>query len=194
MMTFIDDEMPIVSHKVRYLVFSDQALDDGNVDNARRTFLTTADNPDAICADCEERAQPRQPLIQQLLPMDQYQGIHFAFRDEFDRDHRFSECRRSGEHARIVSNQVVDSGLLFLGERPEELRLNWHALLALIAKLGPDAAGYEEVQSAIQASSGQCNVSCEQLGTRNYARFTERRQSHRLGSVELGILKGSKTD
>jgi hypothetical protein len=124
MMAFIDDEVPVVSHKVRYLVFSDQALDDGNVDNARRAFLAPADNPDAIRADFKERAQPRQPLIQQLLPMDQDQGIHFAFRNEFDRDHGFSERRRSGKHTRIVSNQGIDSGLLFLGEPPEELRLN----------------------------------------------------------------------
>src|ERR1700687_630412 len=69
MMAFINNEMPIVSHKIRHLAFSHQALDDGYIDDTCRPLLSATDDPDTVRIDIEECGQPRHPLIQPLLPM-----------------------------------------------------------------------------------------------------------------------------
>src|SRR5258707_15734819 len=69
MMAFINNEMPIVGHKIGYFAFSHQALNRGYIDYTCWPFLSATDDPDTVRIDIEECAQPRHPLIQQLLPM-----------------------------------------------------------------------------------------------------------------------------
>src|SRR5262245_13933596 len=63
-MAFVHHEMSVAGHEVGNLTLLHQALDDCNIDEASRTFASTADDPNSIRVNVEEGAQPRHPLIQ----------------------------------------------------------------------------------------------------------------------------------
>jgi hypothetical protein len=64
-------KMPIIFDQVGHLAFPDETLDERHIDNIGRPFLPAANDANAIGVDIEKRAEPRDPLIQQLLTMHQ---------------------------------------------------------------------------------------------------------------------------
>jgi len=71
-MAFVNNKMPIVSHKIGYFAFSHQALDNGlHRLHLSAVFFSATDDPDTVSIDIEECAQTSPtPLIQQIcLPM-----------------------------------------------------------------------------------------------------------------------------
>jgi len=68
-MAFVNNELSVVSQQVRNLAFPYQALHGRGINETRRSFASTAYDSNTIRLDVEEGAQPRHPLIQQLLPM-----------------------------------------------------------------------------------------------------------------------------
>ena len=109
-------------------------------------------------------------------------------------DHGLPEGSRGCEHASVVRHQGVGGCLLFRGERSEKARPYGRAILAFVAKLGPDAVDSEQVEQQHRNTPRERDMLGEQLGTRDHARLAKGRQPHRLSRVEFRILKGRETD
>ena len=77
-MAFVHNEMSIIGYEIGYLALPHQALDGRNVNEACRPLPSPANDPNASRIDIEKRAQPRYPLIQQLLPVHQNQRVRIS--------------------------------------------------------------------------------------------------------------------
>jgi transposase InsO family protein len=65
-------------------------------------------------------------LIQQLLPVNDNQGIDLTFRDQPSRNSGFPEGRRSAQDAFVVGSNSSDGFILEGPKFPLEPRFNWH--------------------------------------------------------------------
>ena len=150
--TFVNNELPVSGHDVGHLALPDQALDGRNIDETRRPLLSTADDPNTICLDVEEGAQPRHPLIQQLLPMHQDQRIGVSLGYQSASDDGLAECRRGCEHASVVRHQGIHGRLLLLGERTEKARPEGSTTISLVTQFGMDTIGNQKIDSSIDTA------------------------------------------
>ena len=121
--------------------------------------------------------------------MDEDERVRIPFRDHPGRDDRFAEGRRGGQNPRLVGQQGAGRRLLFGRQRPNKLGTEVGADLALIPDLGLDAVHGEQIDRRVQTAPGQGDVLHEHLGARDDPRRPEGREPHRLGGIELRVLK-----
>ena len=115
-------------------------------------FLPPRMTPTRSAVDVEEGAQPRHPLIQQLLPMHQDQRVGVSLGYQPAGDDGLAEGRRGCEHAGVVRHQGIHGRLLFLGERTEKARPEGRAAISLVTQFGSDTIGNEKVDSSIDTA------------------------------------------
>src|SRR5271170_2818572 len=82
-MAFIEHEVPVARDQIRYLTFSDPALNQRYVDAPGGLVAPAADTADVLCAICHKLSEALNPLCQQLLTVDQNhrsgKGWSFSF-------------------------------------------------------------------------------------------------------------------
>src|SRR5450631_3007823 len=101
-MALIDDKMTVIQHAVIYLVLAYHTLDQRYVDLAGESLLSTAHHADHIGLNVEKCTQLFNPLIEQLLAMDQNQHIAAPRSDERNGEHGFAEGRSGGQHTIVM--------------------------------------------------------------------------------------------
>src|SRR5208337_5696002 len=113
------------------------------------------------------------PLIQQLLAVNQYEGIHFSCRD-YPRGHS-SLAERSGctENSLIVLGNHGDSILLQRAQLARELHINWKAGDPLVTNVRLDAMPFEQLHHLREAATGQRNVIGKIFAARDHSRLIE---------------------
>src|ERR1700733_13341407 len=93
MMAFIHDNMAVIGDKIRHDALPDQALHEGNIDDASRLLLPAIDDSDLVRRDIQERLQPRDPLFEKLSAMDKNQGGPSPGGDQIRSDNGLPKCR-----------------------------------------------------------------------------------------------------
>lgn len=68
-MAFIDDHMAVLSDAVIYDAFSDETLNDADVNLSSRSISSSADSSDRFRRDIEESRESLNPLVEQLPAM-----------------------------------------------------------------------------------------------------------------------------
>ena len=109
--------------------------------------------PIRVRVDVEESAQPRYPLIQQLLPVHQDQRVRVSLGYQPAGDHGLAEGRCGCEHAGVVRHQGIRGCLLFRGERSEKARPKGVPLNRSSRSSARIPLAAEEVESSIETAS-----------------------------------------
>jgi hypothetical protein len=170
-MTLIHDHLTVLRHEVLHLIFSIQALDDGDINAPCPVWFPAANMPDRFCWHVQEHAEALDPLIEQLLPVHHHERVDLALRNQ-PRGYRcLSESCGSTQNPVVVRNDLVDRVFLELPQLSPEFRLNRGARTAFIAHFWLDSVRSEEPQCLSQASSRDCNVQGKVLSARNYTRL-----------------------
>ena len=68
-MALIDDHMAVLSDAVIHDTFSDEALNDADINQSSRAISSSADSSDRLRRDIEERRETLNPLVEQLPAM-----------------------------------------------------------------------------------------------------------------------------
>lgn len=123
MMTFINDQMAVSSDDIVDLAFSDQALDQRHIDDARRLALAAANPADVFRIDFEKGSQAFHPLIEQCATMDKDERVALTLGNQRGSDHRFTKRGCRGKHAVVMTGKVPESSLLGWLQFSEESRL-----------------------------------------------------------------------
>ena len=70
-MTFIDDNVPVVSHQIRDDTLLYQALHDGDIDITGRLLFSAMYDAELGRRDIQKGLETRHPLVEKLAPMDE---------------------------------------------------------------------------------------------------------------------------
>jgi hypothetical protein len=189
MVTFIDDHLAVLSNEVLHLVFSVEALDDGDVYATRPVHFATADMPDRLGRQIQEHPEALLPLIEQLLPVNDNQSVDLAFRDQPCSNGGLPERRRSAEDPFVVGGDLGDSFLLKRPKLTLELRFNRRARVPFVPNFGPDLVRLEKSQGLRQTSTRHSDMLDKFLAACDYTRLVVRREPHGLSLVKLWVLK-----
>jgi hypothetical protein len=126
--------------------------------------------------------------------MHQHQGVDLPGGDEPCADDRLSE-RRGGAQDAVVVRQDRRGGIEL---RRRQLAVERHVeqlpIRPLVTQPRLDAIGLEKLEHRVEAASRQRDVAGQLLRAADEPRLRERRQSHRLGAVELRVLERGQAD
>jgi hypothetical protein len=117
-----------------------QALEHADIDHPPSLVAAASELTDRARRDVQKGRQPFPPLVSQLLPVDQHQGVDAALGDEPGTDHGLAEGGGCGENAKVMGSESVGRLLLGDGQLATERQRHRRAELALVAKVDPDAA------------------------------------------------------
>src|SRR5208283_3668312 len=92
-MTFIDDDMAVISHQIGDDPLPHQALHESDINVAARLLFPAVDNANLVRRDVQKRLETRQPLIEKLPTMDKDQRIPVPHGYHFGGDDGLAECR-----------------------------------------------------------------------------------------------------
>src|SRR5215472_16481336 len=98
-MTFIDYDMAVVGHKIRYDTLSYQALHKRNIDDPTRLSFPAINDPDAGLWEIQKRLEPRHPLFKKLPTMEENQSRAVTRSDHLCGNDSFPERCGSCEDA-----------------------------------------------------------------------------------------------
>src|SRR5438128_1602050 len=121
--------------------------------------------------------------------MNQHERVDAALSDEPRGDDSLAKCGGRCQDASLVAQDGLSCGLLFLPQLAVKLHIQRTTVAAFVANDHADAKLGEHLANVIEAAAWQPDVLREILGARDDARLVVRRKPHRLGFVELGILK-----
>jgi len=91
----IYNQIAVLADEVVDHMFMTQALSHRHVDLPGRLMLAAANLPNLLRCQAQELAQCFNPLVEQLLAMNDHQGVDPALRDQVSGDHCFAKSRRS---------------------------------------------------------------------------------------------------
>ena len=74
-MAFINDHVAIVLDQVRHVTFSEEALDESDIDNSRGPPFASSDKSNLPVFQLQERLQPGCPLFEKLLAVHQSDSV-----------------------------------------------------------------------------------------------------------------------
>ena len=75
-------------------------------------FFPDSDPADFLWLNAKKQGKPRDPLIQQLFPVNKHKRAATALRYEMSADHGLAKTRRRRQDAEIVLENFVDGLLL----------------------------------------------------------------------------------
>ncbi len=193
-MALVDDHVAVIADAVIHHTLSDQTLNQRHVELAVGFPLPAADAADGARRQSEKRGQPVDPLIEQLLSVDEHEGADPAFGDQPRGHHRLAERRRRRQHTGVVGQQCLGRGLLFRSQFTVERDIERLTSTSFVPNGQRDMQVVEQMSAVRQAAAWESKVMGMLLGTGDDPRLVVGWQSHRLGLVELGILKGGDAD
>src|ERR1039458_3041530 len=132
MVAFIDDDLAVFGNKVLDLVFPLQTLNDRDIETTGSVHLSATDMSYRRCWQIQKHRESFPPLIEQLLPVDQYQSVDFTFCDEPCGYDRLSKRSRSRENAFIVEADLRNGFLLNRPKLALKPYVNWCASEPLV--------------------------------------------------------------
>ncbi len=113
-MALIDQNVPVVRNEVLDLAMWAQALEHADIGHPPSLVAAASELTDRARRDVQKGRQPFPPLVSQLLPVDQHQGVDAALGDEPGTDHGLAEGGGRGENSKVMGSQSV--GRLLLGD------------------------------------------------------------------------------
>ena len=149
-MALVGDNMAVIGDEIRHNALPNQALHEGDVDDACRLFLSTIDHADLVRRDIQKRPEPRDPLLKKLPAMDENQGVPSPCSDHICCNNGLSECRGRREHTGFVLEKRGDRLLLFGRQFAEKPCLKGPSLLAFVPQLGLDAHVRKKPQQIVE--------------------------------------------
>ena len=93
MVTFISDHLTVVGNDVTHDAFPNETLHDCHIHLGRRT-LSCSDGANLPVNDLQKSSQTIAPLIEQLRPMNNDQGVGLSRSNHRGGSDRLSECGR----------------------------------------------------------------------------------------------------
>src|SRR5579864_5982306 len=112
MVTFIDDEVAVIGHKIVDDALADQALNQGDIEQPGWSPSTAADAADRFRGEAQKGGEALDPLIEQLPSMDEDERVYATRSDEPRGDHGLAEGRGGGQYAGVVPQNGVRGSLL----------------------------------------------------------------------------------
>jgi hypothetical protein len=94
----------------------------------------------------QKHAEAFLPLVEQLLPVNDHQRVHFALRNQPCRNGGLPECRRSAQDAFVLAGDLRNG---FFLERPKlslELNFNGRPSEPFIANFRPNLVRFQKSQ------------------------------------------------
>lgn len=112
-MAFIDDDVPVVGDEVFDDAFANETLDHNDVDLSGEFFASASETSDVLFFEIEELGESLDPLIHELLAMNENEGADSALRDQPRGENGFSEGGGGGKNSGIVREHRFTGGFLF---------------------------------------------------------------------------------
>ena len=131
-MAFVHNEMSIIGHEIGYLTLPHQTLNGCNVDETCRPLPSAANDSNASSIDIKKDAQPRDPLIQQLLPVHQNQRARVSLDNEPACDHGLTEGGGGCKDTGVMRPESICGFLLLRGECSKKARSEVFAAKPLV--------------------------------------------------------------
>jgi hypothetical protein len=188
------DEMAIVGDEVGDCAFSNEALDECDVDFSRGFASAAADASEDILRRIQKGFEPRGPLLEELLAVDEDERVDPAGSYQPSSKNGFPKSSSGGENSTIVGKHGLRSDLLIGSEHALELEFQRTALLAFVSDNGRNSEVIEKFKKVVETASREADVGRMVFGTRDDAGLVVRREAHRLGTIEFGILKRGEVE
>lgn len=188
-MALIDDHVAVAQDLVGHGPPMHEALEHRHVDLTRDPTPTSADLTQRIIRELEERRKLLPPLVKEVTSVDDDEGIDSAGRDHGRGKDGLPESSRCGEHTGVVPEEFGTSAALLGVQLSEEAGRDRPAGLSLVTDLDPDAIAPQEGNRLVRAAARQRQVPLMILGPVDDPRLAKCREPHRLGRVEVGVLK-----
>jgi hypothetical protein len=189
MVAFIDDDVSVVGDEVFDDALTDEALDHDDVDLSGEFFASASKASDVFFIEIEELGEPFDPLIHELLAMNEDEGVDSALCDEPGCQNGFSEGGGGGKDTGFVGEQCFSGGFLLGVEGALESCFNGLAGVALVVDLGFDFQLLEECEDFSETATWEGEVERVVFGAGDDTRFVVGGEAHRLRFVEVGILE-----
>jgi hypothetical protein len=128
-----------------------------------------------------------------LAPLHEHQRVDAALRDQPGSNDRLTECRRSGQDAGIVLQHRLGSDLLLCSEFALKSGRQGVSAETLVADNRPNTQVNQYLPNVLKASARQADVLWMFFSAADDSWLGVRRQTHRLGLIELWILESRDT-
>jgi len=128
----IEDDVPVLRDQIIHDSLAADALQQGDVNGAQRLAFARANLADARPLDVQELNEALDPLVEQLLAMDEHQSADATLCDQTRCHHGLAERGGSGKHAGLMCEQGAERFLLVWPEVALELELDRQSALPLV--------------------------------------------------------------
>ncbi len=157
-MALIDDHMAVLDNAVIHDAFSDETLNNGDINLASRAISSSADSSDRFRRDIEERRETLNPLVEQLTAMNQHERVHAAPGDEPRGDDGLAERCCGCQYASLMTQHRVRCCLLLLPKLALKLHLQTTAVATFVANRRANTKIREGLANVIEATARQSDV------------------------------------
>ena len=151
--TLIDDHLTVVRDDVSDNAPTHEALHDGDVDRAGGRPLSRSDRANGPIVDIQEGRQAIAPLIEQLRPMNDYEGVGLSRCNESGCNDGLAERGGSAEDANLVGQHRVDGLSLLDSQSSTERGIDRTSSMPLVFHLQLDTAILQESAQFVGASA-----------------------------------------
>ena len=112
-MAFVHDNVSVIGDTVVHHILADEALHQRHVKCPGQLLPSAPKPPDLFGRGSEKRRKTFDPLLHQLLQMDEHQSVHATPGNQPRGDNRLAESRCGRKHAGFVAQYRVGGRLLF---------------------------------------------------------------------------------
>ena len=158
MVTFVDDDLPILSDDIIDRSPTCQALDHRDVEAAFRAPLARAELADLSLIESEEQRELRAPLIHKRLPMNEDERVAATLRYEVAAHDRLAGTRRCDEGPHVMREDRLSRALLRRSQGPFEVECQRLAGDALVIDIERDGVLMKQGVEIGSAAAGQSDV------------------------------------
>ena len=190
---FVDDDVSVISHAIVNGTFTDEALNHGDIDDAGWFVSSTNDSANRLRRLAQKRREPLNPLIEELPAVHEHQRIHATLRNEPRGNNGLAERRCGGENTGLMFHHRSSSELLLEPQLTVKCDFQRMSAVAFVASDRLNVQIAQNLTDIVETTSRKADVMGMVLGARDDAGLVVRRQPHRLGFVELGILERGDT-
>ena len=160
--------MTIIGHQILYIALAHQALNHGDINPAIGFTLAAPDLSDIARFQTKENSQLDNPLIEQWLSMNQYQGIRLSLGNQPGADHCLACAGGCDKDTGILFGQSVHGLLLDTRKFSVELHQQGFTGMALILDDQSTAEMSEQVFEFIPATAWQGDMPGRLLGATDH--------------------------
>jgi hypothetical protein len=158
MVALVDDQMPIAADPIVNYALAHQALNDGNVDEARWLPPTSPDLSHSRSRNVQECRESVDPLLEQLPAVNEHECVDAALRDQPGGHDCLAECSGCRQHACLVRQKRLGRSLLLGSKLAAECHVQGLTAEPLVADVCGDVEVFEELPHIIEAAARQRDV------------------------------------